>query len=231
MSLSVQTMPAIVAAAGFFLTFLYLIIRISDTDGFEEFSVGISYLDTYAFILSIVPLIAGTSYLMMGFGFGSVIVNGIEIVWLRYFEWAISTPILILGVTLLSQDRALTIKMMSLDFLMIMAGFFAVMTTGGLKYSLFGISTLVFIWMLYLMMTEVTDKARNRPEPVFRLFKELRNITIALWIIYPFFWAFSIEGFNIIGTQGSFIGYIFLDIVSKLSYTLVILRRFEDING
>lgn len=220
---------ALAAALSFFLTFLYIAYKISKSEGFNDFSVGISYLDTYSFILAIVPLTAAASYLMMGLGFGFGEFNAIQVPWLRYFEWMISTPILVMGVVFLSQSRNLTIKMMALDFIMILTGFFGVVTTGLVKYSFATISTAIFLWMAYLMMTKVTEKASKRPEPIFKLFKELRNIIIGLWFIYPIFWIISTEGIGLLSTHHSFIGYTLLDVVSKLVYAVVIVRSIERI--
>ncbi len=70
--------------------------------------------------------------------------GGREVVWLRYFEWSITTPILVLGVIMLTQRTALAGWMMVLDFLMILTGFIATVTAGTVKHMAFIASSFLF---------------------------------------------------------------------------------------
>lgn len=226
----VENNIALVASIIFGISSLLFAYRFSRSDGYSDFSVGISYLDFYAIILTLVPLTAALSYLMMSLGLGSVNVYGLDLNWLRYFEWGISTPILLVGLTMLGLDKKITIQAMILQFLVIVTGFLAAFFPMPMKAVFFILSSAAFLGIIYLLMRPVAEKVSERPEIIQHLYKRLRNFTIGIWLIYPFIWIPSTEGLTVIGAETSLIAFTVLDLVAKIGYAYIVLRSVEQVN-
>lgn len=226
----IENQLAFVASAGFAaasVVFAYFMIK---SEGYGDFTVGISLLDLYSIILVLVPLTAAASYFMMSFGLGTIIVDGVPIAWLRYFEWMITTPILIGGLAVLAMDKKLTLGAMILDFFMVITGFTAVILPMPWKAAMFSVSSILFLALTYLMVKPFAERVKERPDVITRLFTDLRNLTIGLWLIYPMVWILSVEGFRIISAEQSFTAFMTLDLVSKIGYAFLVLRNLEKVN-
>ncbi|MBY6293905.1 hypothetical protein GLU60_00755 [Nanohaloarchaea archaeon H01] len=200
------------------------------SEGYGDFSVGISLLDLYSIILVLVPLTAATSYFMISIGLGNVGIDGTIINWLKYFEWAITTPILIAGIAVLTLDKKLTLQAIFIDYMMIVTGFIAVISPMPWKAIMFSISSLLFIGPAYLLFKPFTKKVSERPKVIKRLFTDLRNLILGLWFIYPLIWIPSTEGFGIMTPEQSFAAFATLDMISKLGYAFLVLRNLEKVN-
>lgn len=214
----------LLAAIGFVSRFKYM------DEGMDEFTVGMSYRYFYALLIVMVPLIAAVSYLFMSMGLGTMMVGGAEVVWLRYFEWALTTPLLIMGVIALTQDSSLTAEMMVLDVLMILTGFVATVTTGTMKHGAFVVSSLFFVALIYLMLKKATGAARRRPGRVEEIFIDLRNLTVAVWVLYPIVWTVSTDGYALVGLEVSSLLFLGLDIIAKIGFAFLVLRGFGQLD-
>lgn len=201
-------------------------------DGFGDFSTGVSYLDFYSAIILIVPLVAASSYLFMAFGFGIVQSGGELVHWLRYYEWALSTPLLVLGTLLLTQERQLMLKGMFADFLMIMTGFLAEMATvTSHRIVLFSISSALFVYLIYLVVFRASRIMEDSVESFKALFNRLKLITVGLWIAYPLLWVAGPDLFNIFQEQLLFQLFLILDLTAKIGYSTFIVLSVSEINS
>lgn len=216
---------ALIGSLIFTISIPAIIYALTRSDkGFGDFSVGITYMDFYSAIILIVPMVAASSYLFMAFGFG-IFENAGEIVhWLRYYEWALSTPLLILGALVLTQDSKLMIKGMFADFLMIMAGFLAeVAPTPELRLAAFSVSSLFFLYLMYIVGIKASEKMEDSVEQLQRLFSKLRVITVGLWLVYPLIWVLGPDIAGLLQGDNLFISYMVLDLVSKIGYAYFII--------
>jgi len=200
-------------------------------EGLGEFSVGLSYRDFYTVLTVMVPLIAAASYFFISLGLGSMSVGGREVVWLRYFEWSITTPILVLGVIMLTQLTALAGLLMVLDFIMILTGFIATVTAGTIKQMAFIASSFVFVLLMYLMMKKATQAADERPGKTKKLFRRLRNFLLIVWSAYPFVWVLSTDGYALVGFTMSSAMYLVLDVVAKIGFAFLVITSFDQLDS
>jgi len=209
---------------------LYLFGR--SEEGFGDFSAGITYMDFYSAIMLLVPMMAGSAYLFMAFGFGYVKNAGDTVYWIRYYEWAVVTPLIILGVLVLTQNSKLMLKGMFANFLMILVGFLGeIAPTLKLRVLGFGASTVLFIYLFYLVVVKADRLMEDSVESLQSLFQRLKLITVGLWIVYPLVWALGPDLANVV--QGRNLSMIFmaLDLVSKIGFVYLILRSVSDVDS
>lgn len=200
--------------------------------GFGDFSVGISYMDFYSAIILIVPMIAASSYMFMAFGFGTMENAGDVLHWLRYYEWALSTPLLVLGTLLLTQDRNLMLKGMFADFLMIITGFLAeVAPSMELKIGAFVASSALFLYLIYIVGLKAGRKMEDSVKQFRNLFKQLRIITVGLWMVYPLVWVLGSDPVGLLQGENLFLVFMALDLISKIGYASFILLSVSDVDS
>lgn len=206
----------------------YLSLRRKESS-LGEFSLGISYKDLYTFILFMVPLTACISYLVMSFGYGSAVFNGNIVFWIRYFEWSITTPILVMGVMILSRDYADTLNVMVADFFMILTGFLATVSLGGFKIFYFGLSTSLFGYIVYYMIQGLGREEFGRPETIRKVFVKLRNWIISVWTFYPITWFLSSDEIGVLSFYGRNVVFTVLDLFAKIGFAYIVLSSFGEV--
>lgn len=175
--------------------------------------------------LAIIPGFAGLAYAGMAFDVGTVTVNGTRFVGLRYLDWLVTTPLLVgfVGYVAGASRRSIAGVMVA-DALMIVAGAGAVVTTGLLKWSLFGVSALFHMSLfgyLYLVFP------RDLPDDAARvgLFSLLKNHIGLLWLAYPFVWLAGPAGLGYATLAGTSLTYAFLDVLAKVPYVFFFYAR------
>ena len=83
---------------------------------------------------------------------------------------------------------------MAADIFMILTGLYATMLQAPLEqWVWYAISTGAFIAILAALLTEYSGTVRKRNDKVYKLFSQLLNLLIVLWIIYPINWLFGGE--------------------------------------
>ena len=226
----VQSWPAFIGFIAFFLAVVYFYFRISRKKGFGEFSVGISYRDLYAFILVVVPVTAMMAYFVMSLGLGKVMVGGQPVYWIRYFEWAVTTPLLVLGVMILTQKAELSVRMMLIDVLMILTGLAAAITTSGLSIGFFVLSSAFFAYLVYAMIAYTGDIVYERPKAISVVYKRLRNVILGVWSAYPILYLLGNRGTGILTFEQTNTVFLVLDLSAKIGFAFVVLLSLEQVD-
>lgn len=224
--------PLLLAGSSLFFIaagFMWRLFRDDDTS-FGEFSVGFTHRDLYGFLVIVVPLIAGFSYLLMSMGLGSITVDGRTFFWLRYFEWSITTPLLVLGVVMLTQAGKLTADAMMLDYVMIVTGLLAAVSPAPYRFLALGASMLAYLGLVYILVNAAKEKAMERPEPTRDLFIRLQSLLLMLWTAYPFIWMLSTDGFALLTSTTSHRVFLVLDLCAKIGFAYLVSSSFRSVH-
>ena len=229
----IENLYALIGSAVFLASVPVIIYLLGRSEkGFGDFSAGITYMDFYSAIMLLVPMMAGSAYLFMAFGFGYVKNAGEIVYWIRYYEWAVITPLIILGVLVLTQDSKLMLKGMFANFLMIMVGFLGeIAPTPELRALGFGASTFLFIYLFYLVVVKASRLMEDSVESLQSLFHRLKLITVVVWIVYPLVWALGPDLANVLQGRNLSITFMALDLVSKIGYVSLILLGVSDVDS
>lgn len=218
---------ALFGALSFALFGFYFAYRGYRSEGFEDFSVGVSYTESYSIIITLVPAGAAAAYTLMAFGLGFTAVGPRTVSYLRYFEWGMTTPILMAGVVLIAQDRRFLGRVMFADLAMIASGFFATVLPAPLRYVPLALGGAALGYILYALRVEGPDLMDHKPDTTKRLFRRFSILVLALWPVYPLAWMLSTDGFALIGLEASLALFLALDLAAKIGYGFVVLREIE----
>ena len=161
----------------------------------------------------------------------------------RYVDWLLTVPLLLLELIAVlglatKVQRSLLGRLIPAAALMIILGYPGEISTSTLTRIVFGIlSTIPFLYILYVLFAEVTRSLVRQTAEVRTYFSRLRVLLLVTWLVYPL--AYLIPILGIAGSDAWVIkqaGYSFADILSKALYGLFIyriarLKSFDDDPG
>ena len=220
----------------------------SDYPSFVAFWVGFGFFvfGACAFLLSaflarsekvrsfsitnlIIVCIASSAYYTMARGEGYVIApsNGRYVYWVRYVDWALTTPLLLLDMAnLAGASRSLTAMAIIFDELMIILGLASVLSIGdsGTKWGWFALGNAAFLPILYLVLVDYHKY--KRPE-VSVAYNTQALILAVLWIMYPIAVGLGTES-STISSDAETIWIVILDVLAKTVFGSILLGLWRN---
>jgi len=189
---------------------------------------------------SMVTFIAGYHYLRIFDSFkdasegGKVLLDGSQDAFneaYRYVDWLLTVPLLlveVIAVLALAKEvaRSLIMRLVPASAAMIALGYPGEVSSDQNTQVLYGVlSTLPFIYILYVLFVELGKSLERQPAGVAETIGRLRLLLIATWGVYPIAYIFNIVGDQ---TASSFVtvqvGYTIADILAKCVFGLTILK-------
>ncbi len=149
----------------------------------------------------------------------------------RYVDWLLTVPLLLAElVVVLALARklqtSLLTKLIPASALMIALGYPGEISGDNTTRFIFGtLSTLPFLYILYVLFVELTRSLDRQPEAVRGTVGRMRLLLIATWGVYPIAYLLPMIGLNGASAwvlkQG---GYSIADILAKALYGLLIYK-------
>lgn len=183
-------------------------------------------------ITAVITGVAAFSYLMMSTGAGATLIGGDRVFYFfRYIDWLITTPLLLVDLALLAlanwrRNIGTIVTLVVLDVLMILTGLLA-----GSRESAAGrgfwfiVSTVLFVALIYILVTQLFAAARNASGATQGLFNTLAYLTVVLWSLYPIVWLLGTEGFGAVGTGAEVFIFLILDFLAKIGFGILLLTN------
>ena len=149
----------------------------------------------------------------------------------RYVDWFLTVPLLLVetvAVLALTRQAAkpLLTKLVLASALMIALGYPGEVTTSTGPRLFWGtLSTLPFVYLLYVLFVELTKSMDRQPLEVRSTVGKLRIMLVGLWGVYPIAYLMPVLGLN--GANAFVlrqVGYSVADILAKAAYGLVIFK-------
>ncbi len=150
----------------------------------------------------------------------------------RYVDWLLTVPLLlveVIAVLALAKEvsKSLIMRLVPASAAMIALGYPGEISTDQNTQVLYGVlSTLPFLYILYVLFVELTKSLDRQPAGVAATVKNLRLLLIATWGVYPIAYILgmgagdpSANGF--VGVQ---VGYTIADVLAKCVFGLTILK-------
>ena len=186
---------------------------------------------------SVVPFIAATAYLAMTLGIGRLEMGDGETLFLaRYFDWAITTPILLTGLILTAlhehpRHSTHILPAVILDGLMIVTGLLAAISDNEAeKWIWFAWSCVAFLGVIYLLLGPIMKATRQLGGKMTDVYKANLVFLLAVWLIYPIEWFLGPQGIGAFGTPGDAWAILILDVTAKVVYGFVATARFKKLS-
>lgn len=184
----------------------------------------------------VVPVVASLSYLAQATQQGAVALSdGREFLFARYVDWAITTPLLLLGLAMTALHGAhrrpgLVAAILGADVLMIVTGgFYAASVETGPKWIWYLVSCGAFLAVYAGLFGPLRREAQNRDSV--RRVEYHRNVALlaVLWLVYPVLDLLGDNGLRVWGPTATSASITVLDLTSKIVYGFVILASARKI--
>ncbi|MFB6244479.1 MAG: bacteriorhodopsin [Halobaculum sp.] len=223
---SLQSVSLWVGTVGMALGTLYFL--------WEGWSVRDPEEQEYYVVTIFIPAIAAASYFSMATGFGVISFDAGQgmgetvIYWARYADWLFTTPLLLIDLCLLADaDRNTIYTLIGLDVFMIGTGVAGALAREGqtVRIVWWAISTGALLVLLYVLFGTLSEQASRLSTDRAALFSQLRNLTIALWLLYPVLWILGTEGgVELFGLGVETALFAALDLLAKVGFGFLLLR-------
>ncbi|CAI6336819.1 unnamed protein product [Periconia digitata] len=138
-----------------------------------------------------------------------------EIFYVRYIDWFITTPLLLMDLMLTAGMPWPTILFVILvDEIMIITGLVGALVRSIYKFGFFAFGCFALFYIIYHLAWESRRNAARYGADVSRVFLLTGSLTTLLWICYPIAWGVS-EGGNVIAPDSEAVFYGILDLLAK----------------
>jgi bacteriorhodopsin len=150
----------------------------------------------------------------------------------RYVDWLLTVPLLLVEVIAVlalakSVSRSLIMRLVPASAAMIALGYPGEISSTQSTQVLYGVlSTIPFLYILYVLFVELGKSLDNQPEGVAATIGRLRLLLVATWGVYPISYILGMgEGMasaqQFVGVQ---VGYTIADILAKCVFGLTIFK-------
>jgi len=188
----------------------------------------------YHVITTLITIIAALSYFAMATGHG-VSVHTItirhqhdhapdtfttikrQVFWARYVDWTLTTPLLLLDLSLLAGLNGAHILMAVVaDVIMILTGLFAAFGTENTpqKWGWYTIACIAYLVVIWHLAVNGRAQARAKSQKVASFFGAIAGFTLVIWTAYPIIWGIA-DGSRHLSVDGEIIAYAVLDVLAK----------------
>jgi len=167
---------------------------------------------------------ASLAYLVMAFDLGRVEVDGRDVFYARYIDWAVTTPLLLVDLGFLAGMSAADVAGLCVwDVLMIAGGLFGALTTHvAAKYSFFAYGCVAFLFIVRSLYAACGLAKEKRSPAVAARYNDLAMLTILVWFAYPIVWVLG-EGGGFVSIDVEIILYAILDVTAKVVFSLLLV--------
>jgi bacteriorhodopsin len=186
-------------------------------------------------IHSLVVAVAGSAYLLMGSGGGRQQAPDHTTYWARYADWAVTTPLLLLGLAAQALGKpnrrtALVGGLLATDVYMIATGYLAdkPARTDPMKWVWYTASSGAFIGLYYLLWGPLREEAERTGPEALDVYQRNAAFLSIVWAGYPLNFLAGPEGLGAIDEETSTAVYAGLDVTAKVLFGLYSLSNTQE---
>jgi bacteriorhodopsin len=154
---------------------------------------------------------------------GKVSGNFRQVFYVRYIDWAITTPLLLLDLLLtaaLPWSHILFVIFM--DLVMIICGLVGALVASTYKWGYFTLGCAAFLYVAYTLVGPARAHAAYLGSDVSRAYNTAGVWLVFLWFLYPIAWGCA-EGGNVITPDSEAVFYGILDLLAKVGFGAILL--------
>lgn len=197
----------------------------------------------FHYITAAITMTAAIAYFTMAsnLGYASIIqefqrgnpkVRGVtrEIFYVRYIDWVVTTPLLLLDILLTAGLPWPTILFtIFLDEVMIITGLVGALVASSYKWGYFVFAMFALFGIAWNILFVGARHAKSLGTEVNKTYWMCGGITMFLWFLYPIAWGLS-EGGNIIAPDSEAVFYGVLDVLAKIGFGILLLNGHRNID-
>ncbi|MFB6101019.1 MAG: bacteriorhodopsin [Haloplanus sp.] len=183
-------------------------------------------------VLAGVTGVAAVAYALMALGIGAITVSGRVVSVPRYVDWLITTPLILLFLSMLGRTgRGSLLRLVVADIALLVLGGVAVAIAGPLRWLAFLGGVAAFGVLVYDLYDRIPRLATFSNERARILFITLRNLTIALWTLYPIVWVLAPSGIGLLTRDMAMLVVAYLDLISKAAFVALAVDGMDALAG
>ncbi len=186
-------------------------------------------------IHSLVVAVAGSAYLLMGSGGGREKAPDHTTYWARYADWAVTTPLLLLGLAAQALGKptrrtALVGGLLATDLYMIATGYLADKPARNdpMKWIWYTVSSGAFLGIYYMLWGPLRDEAAKTGPEALSVYQRNATFLSLVWLGYPLNFVAGPEGSGWIDEETSTAIYAGLDVTAKVLFGLYSLGNTQE---
>lgn len=184
----------------------------------------------YYFTLAGVTGVAAVAYTLMAFDVGTITASGRVVSIPRYVDWLLTTPLILLFLAMLGRiGRGSVLRLVVADVALLLLGAVAVVLTGPIRWAAFAGGVGCFGVLAYDLYVRIPRLATFSNERTRILFITLRNLTIALWTLYPVVWVLAPSGLGLLTRDMAMLVVAYLDLISKVAFVALAVDGMDAI--
>jgi len=188
-----------------------------------------------------VTTIGAISYLILALGHGSITAAYHSVYYVRYLDWVLTTPILLVALLLVvipkptdfrkkSQDNKLIGSVVLADVLMVITLFLAsVSFSVAIKRLWFSLSCLSFVWIIWILFGTVRQMATVKGVVVDRVYSKLLIFLSLAMICYPVIWLFGTTATSDLSHYSENILYLILDLLTQVGFWIYAISLLSNV--
>ena len=182
----------------------------------------------HTMVHGLVPLFAAISYFAMAIHQGAITLpSGRVFLFARYIDWSVTTPALLLGLSMTAlhgahRRAALVAGLLASDVVMIVTGlFFGASEDPFAKWVWYIASCVAFLAVLYVLFGPMREEAMGRDQTRANVYKLNTALLTVLWLLYPVFVILGPDGLGYWSALFTTALVVVLDLVAKVAYGLM----------
>jgi len=197
----------------------------------------------FHYITASITLVASIAYFTMAsnLGYAAIPVEFIrsnpkvagtirEIFYVRYIDWFVTTPLLLLDILLTAGLPWPTILYtLLMDEIMVITGLVGALVASSYKWGYFVFAMVALFFIAFNVCYVGLRHARALSQTIGKTYMICAVWTIALWFIYPIAWGLC-EGGNIISPDSEAVFYGILDILAKPVFGALLILGHRNID-
>ncbi|KAI0102788.1 hypothetical protein GGR51DRAFT_279525 [Nemania sp. FL0031] len=152
-----------------------------------------------------------------------------QVFWARYVDWALTTPLLLLDLSLLAGiNGASILVLMFSDVAMILSGLFAAFSRDEAQgWGWYAFACIAYLTIVYQLGYKGRHAVAAKDNKTKMFFGSISLFTLLLWTLYPIVWGVA-DGARVVNVDGEIIAYAVLDLLAKPVFGLWLLLTHDN---
>lgn len=139
-----------------------------------------------------------------------------EVYWARFAEWSLTTPLILLDLSLLAGLSGANILVTIVaDLIMVFTGLFATFSSeDSQKWGWYTIACIAYLTIVYQLAVYGLAAVASKDSKTKAFYSAIGGFTLIVWTLYPIVWGVA-QGARIVDVDAEIIAYAVLDVLAK----------------
>jgi bacteriorhodopsin len=152
-----------------------------------------------------------------------------QIFYVRYIDYFITTPLILLSLFLsASMPWPTILYTILIDWVMVVSWLVGTLVKSTYKWGYFAFGTVAYLFIAYSLLFPARQHAASLGGSIYRTYLRCGTAIVFLWLLYPIAWGCS-EGGNVIAPDSEAIFYGIIDLLSKPVFCFLLLWGHHDL--